>query len=171
MSNEEDHKNWIVLKDYPSYSINQEGEILNNKRNKLLKPWINKGGYEQVTLRLDGKRYAPYIHKLVAETFFDPVEYKKIIDHINGDKLNNSVSNLRYCTQRENCMNSKKREGTSSKYKGVSYCKKNNKYQSYITIDGVLVHLGFYTDEEAAREVRVKKVHEIFGDYAHSSEK
>ncbi len=64
-----------------------------------------KHGYLQVYVRINGKRYAKHIHRLVAETFIPNPENKPCIDHINGNKLDNRVENLRWATHKENSNN------------------------------------------------------------------
>jgi hypothetical protein len=74
---------------------------------------------------------------------------KGSIDHINGDKADNRISNLRVCTQRENCSNKKiHREG-----KQVGYSKSGKFYQAWISISGRGVYLGqFKTEKEAVEK-------------------
>ena len=75
------------------------------------------------------------------------------IDHISGDKLDNQKANLRPATRTQNCQNAKKRKGTSSKYKGVSWDKERGKWIAYINYGGKMHFLGRYHDEEDAAEV------------------
>lgn len=63
---------------------------------------INKDGYYYVGLCINGKPKQYKVHRLVAEAFIDKVEGKNHIDHIDCNKLNNSPSNLRWCTHAEN---------------------------------------------------------------------
>lgn len=82
-----------------------------------------------------------------------------VIDHINRDKHNNCKSNLRICSFSENTLNSKIRVDNTSGYKGVSFNKRYNKWESYITINYKRIHLGkFDTIEEA---IQARKNYEI----------
>lgn len=76
----------------------------------------------------------------------------KIVDHIDGNSLNNSLSNLRVCTQSENIQNQRpKKKGMSSKYQGVYFAKNINKWRAQARINGKTTHLGcFPTEYEAA---------------------
>lgn len=77
-----------------------------------------------------------------------------IIDHINGNPLDNRKINLRFCTQRQNMQNKKPHDGRkrkfSSNYKGVYKLK--NKWRAYISYNYSTIHLGFFeTESEAAK--------------------
>ena len=78
---------------------------------------------------------------------------KRVVDHINRDKTDNRRENLRICAQRENSQNLTPRKGASSKYRGVSWRKKDQKWFAYGREDGRMVSLGLYDDEEEAAEV------------------
>lgn len=70
---------------------------------KNLKPGIEKRtGYLSVTLLKDNKQLTKQVHRLVAETFIDNIDYKPIINHKNGIKIDNNVNNLEFCTASEN---------------------------------------------------------------------
>ena len=90
-----------------------------------------------------------------------------MVDHINGNGLDNRKENLRLCTTRENNANQKKNRNNSSGYKGVAKASNCSKWRAYIRVDGVQRHLGNHnTPEEAARayDAAAKK---HFGEYAH----
>lgn len=75
-------------------------------REKMIKPSISKCGYKQVILCKNNKTYGKTIHKLVAEAFIPNIENKKCVNHIDGNKLNNNVNNLEWCTHKENSKHS-----------------------------------------------------------------
>ena len=87
-------------------------------------------------------------------------------DHIDGDKLNNRKENLRIVTRSQNIMNSKKKSGLSSKYKGVSFYKKTSKWTAQICPKEGRIHLGTFLTEEKAARAYDNKAKELFGDYA-----
>ena len=72
-------------------------------REKVLKPGINTKGYLQVQLCKDEKRKLFLVHSIVAEHFIPRVnEEQDVINHIDGNKQNNNVENLEWCTQEQN---------------------------------------------------------------------
>lgn len=87
-----------------------------------------------------------------------------VIDHIDGDGLNNQKSNLRHCTFSENGYNRKNYRNTLSKYKGV--CKKGNKWVSRIQKDKKQYNLGTFESQELAAEAYNKAAKELFGEFA-----
>ena len=70
----------------------------------ILKYRINRGGYPQVILQKGRKRKTTPIHRLVATAFLSNPENKLTVNHIDGNKLNNSVKNLEWATRSENCL-------------------------------------------------------------------
>lgn len=93
----------------------------------------------------------------------------QIIDHINGDPLDNRLCNLRICTQSQNMMNRRPNRKSSSPYKGVtfSFPDSSNPYCARIRIDGRKTHLGcFATAEDAARAYDLAAL-KHFGEFAH----
>lgn len=98
---------------------------------------------------------ALFLHRLIMNNNDSNV----VIDHINRDKHNNCKSNLRICSFSDNTLNSKIRIDNTSGYKGVSFNKRYNKWESYITINYKRIHLGkFNTIEEA---IQARKNYEI----------
>ena len=69
---------------------------------RILKPTARKDGYLRVSLCKGGIKKSYLLHKLVAETFIDNSGNKAQINHIDGNKFNNTTKNLEYCTQSEN---------------------------------------------------------------------
>lgn len=87
------------IPNFNNYLINTKGVILNKKTKKRLSPNDNGSGYLQVQFR-NKKNY--FVHRLVAITFIQNSEIKPYVDHIDGNKKNNSVDNLRWVTATEN---------------------------------------------------------------------
>lgn len=88
------------------------------------------------------------------------------IDHINGVRDDNRWVNLRPVTNRQNQHNSRSAKNSSSRYIGVSSCRKTNRWVAYICPDGRKINLGAYNTEEEAAKVRDEKALELFGEYA-----
>ncbi len=88
-----------------------------------------------------------------------------MIDHRDGDGLNNRRSNLRECTHKQNMQNRKQRFG-SSKYKGVSWSKPNKKWKSKYQLDRQEVFLGYFDSEVDAAIAYNAAVSIAFGEFA-----
>jgi hypothetical protein len=87
------------------YKINQAGEIFGVKRQKLLKNCINKHGYYVVNLCKEGNIKNCQIHRLLAIQFLPNPLNLFAVDHIDQNKLNYSLNNLRWITDRDNNLN------------------------------------------------------------------
>jgi hypothetical protein len=84
------------VNNYITYSVSNLGNVRNDSTNKILKPRINKQGYYYVNLYTNGKYKSFKIHRLVALTFIDNSYDKPCVDHINNNKLNNNMNDLRW---------------------------------------------------------------------------
>lgn len=98
------------LKYYPNYFISEDGQIWSNITNKYMTPVKHKLGYMYVSLYVNKKQFKKTVHRLVAETFLENLEGKKDIDHLDGNKENNSVSNLEWVDHKENIRRAWKNE-------------------------------------------------------------
>lgn len=137
--------------------VSYERDVFVKKRNctkhihpKIFKPYISlryKGaGYYVVNLSSHGHRDIYYLHRLIAEAFIPNPDNKPCIDHIDRNPLNNSISNLRWCTHTENMNNENTRKQFSKSAKG------NPKPTRYIPIvgikDNIVVKFANYTDAQ-----------------------
>ena len=96
---------WKDIEGYEGlYQVSNFGKIksIGYKKKKILKPTQDHYGYLNVTLYKNKNKKAKRIHRLVAEAFIANPENKPEIDHIDTDKLNNNVKNLRWVTRIEN---------------------------------------------------------------------
>lgn len=97
---------FVPVKGYEDlYLISREGEIYSLITHKIMSPFRNSAGYECLRLTKDKKFKHKSIHRLLAEAFIPNPENKPCIDHIDGNPRNNSLSNLRWCTVKENSNN------------------------------------------------------------------
>ena len=89
-----------------------------------------------------------------------------VVDHIDGNSLNNRRSNLRLCTVSQNHQNRRRTYG-SSKYKGAWWDKRRNKWVAAITFKGKYIYLGFFDNEIDAGKAYDRKAAELFGEFAY----
>jgi len=91
-----------------------------------------------------------------------------VIDHINHNGLDNRRANLRLATRQQNSWNIKKRPGKkSSQFKGVSFCKRDKRWEAYIIYGKKHIFIGRYDDEETAARAYDTKAKELFGEFAY----
>ena len=93
-----------------AYQVSNLGRVKSKIRKgvieeKLLKPYKNNMGYECVDLWVNNHK-KKLVHRLVAEAFIDNPDHKKVVNHKDGNPLNNTVDNLEWCTHSENMLHS-----------------------------------------------------------------
>lgn len=93
-------EHWIDVKEAPDdYEVSNLGNVRRKKDGKILQGSINEpNGYKRVVI--NGQRR--YVHRVVADSFFDGDHENMDVNHIDGDKLNNKLTNLEWCTRQEN---------------------------------------------------------------------
>lgn len=120
-----------------------------NVKEIIMKESISSNGYKFVSLRKDGKNKNARTHQVVAMAFLNhvPNGNNMVVDHINGDKLNNALSNLRVIHNRINISIGKRPNG----FTGVH--ERRGKFRSMIRVNNKLIHLGTYNTPEEARDI------------------
>lgn len=89
----------------PNHLVTELGEVFNKNGNKLQQQ-ISRDGYKVVSVTRENKTKKFYVHRLVALAYIPNPENKPCVNHIDGDKTNNHVSNLEWCTYSENSKHS-----------------------------------------------------------------
>lgn len=148
-----------------TFSCNPEtGEIFRNFKPVKMKP--TRKGYQRVGFRFNKRFYTLYAHRLIWFLVYGQVP-KMEIDHIDGDKLNNSIRNLRDVNKTINQSNRKPNKKSSSSYKGVYFYK--NMWVSSIQINKKRTYLGSFNSEIKAAEAydNFAKLHDSYRKVNH----
>jgi hypothetical protein len=95
---------WRIVAGFDRYEVSNTGLVRNRETNRVLRPGRDRDGYLMVIFSNENQRSPQRIHKLVATAFLGDSE-GRVCDHIDRNRTNNHVSNLRYCSQSENCKN------------------------------------------------------------------
>ncbi|WP_296683407.1 NUMOD4 domain-containing protein [Flavobacterium sp.] len=128
-----------------------KGKVVYVTKDKILKQSIDSVGYPYVNLSNYKKQKTFRVHQLVSIAFLNhiPNGYDGlIVDHIDGNKLNNFTNNLQLVTNRKN--SSKDRKNKTSNFTGVSWHKQSNKWLAQVRINGKVNYLGVFKKEEDA---------------------
>ncbi len=119
----------MEIQDFPNYLIFDDGKVFSKNRNKFLKSSRTSRGYSQVILRKDGTSVQFRIHRLVATHFIPNPDNLPMVDHINRDKLDNRVQNLRWSSRIDNNQNRGKQLNNTAGHKGISYHIRDNAWE------------------------------------------
>ena len=93
---------FVKIEGFDNYEVSNLGKVRNIKSGRILKPSLHKNGYSRHFLCENNKRKHLYLHRIIATAFIDNPGEKPCVNHIDENKLNNDLSNLEWCTVREN---------------------------------------------------------------------
>jgi hypothetical protein len=143
---------------FKGYFATIDGDIISVKRKmKIIDGSPDKDGYLKITLSNDNEKPKYFRkHRLIALTFLGYSDLE--INHKDGDKLNNKLSNLEYVTIRENQCHRRLKEGY---FVGVCFDKKSKKWRAYIQENKKWLHLGFFDKKEDAKQAYLNKLNEM----------
>lgn len=113
------------MKYLDNYEITRDGKCINKKTKKIKNTFISNTGYERVSLWNNGKHKNYSIHRLVAEKYIDNQNNYKLVNHIDGNKLNNNVENLEWCDASNNMQHAYKNNLIKVNNKKVKQYTKN----------------------------------------------
>ena len=105
------------------------------------------------------------MHRVILERVIGrPLNQEEVVDHINGNTLDNRRLNLRLANRKQNSRNRKRQKG-STEYKGV-HLKKNGMYSAQIQVDKKIKHLGTFATPEEAHKAYCEAAVKYFGEFA-----
>ena len=119
---------WRLISGYDNYEISSHGRVRNNTNGRMLKIQTNNHGYKNIVLTKKEQRKTHKIHQLVAFAFLDKKNEHTEVDHIDHNKNNNMVDNLRWTTKSGNQRNRSVQNNSSSGTTGVNFHKGHNSW-------------------------------------------
>ena len=158
------------IEGFENYSVSDFGNVRNNKTGRILKENIMPNGYLHMGLRKDKKQSFHYVHRLVAQAFLPNLERKPRVDHIDNNKGNNNLLNLRWATATEDLRNRQIFKNNKSGIKGVHWSKSMLKWKATLTVNSKKINLGYFENKEDANAMRIQRAQDQFGEFTHKTE-
>ena len=93
---------WLKIPNWEEYEVDETGRVRNTLTGNMIVGDTNNAGYQRICCYRKGRKQRFFRHRLVAELFIDNPNNFKEVNHIDGDKTNNSVTNLEWCDRAHN---------------------------------------------------------------------
>lgn len=134
--------------------------------------WRNFHNYYKIVGYFNDKKYLQVsvkcnmlkVHRVAWFLYYGEFPVNQI-DHIDRNRSNNKIQNLREVTHDQNMLNKSMYHNSSTKLVGVSWHKTNKKYRAYIGFETKIIHIGYYSTAEEASAAYQKKAAELFGEF------
>jgi hypothetical protein len=152
------------IKNYEGlYWINENGIVI-NKKYRIVKSRQNNKGYLIINLYKEGIAHTFLIHRLLAFTFLEcPNKNYDMVDHINGNPLDNRLCNLRFI---DKAGNNRHRIKITNKNGYIGVYKRNSRFCAVIrSEDGIKKYLGSFDTPEEAHEIYMEEYNKIMEKY------
>ena len=166
-----DYKKYCLVNNYEDYVIFSTGKVYSKKHKKFIKPHISNQGYLRIEISKNNNPKKYFVHRLIAEHFIENLYNLPSIDHIDRNKLNNDISNLRWSSRTLQNINKNIQKNNKTGTIGVYFHKIKNIYRAIWRVDGKKFSKSFsankYSDEEAkqlAINYRAKMVEKHYKD-------
>lgn len=160
----------LKWKTRPRHHFSSDGRWIEFNRDSAGKPAGGleklRGRKKKISWRINIYGNVHFVHRIIYALAHNIDPINLLIDHIDGNPLNNKVSNLRLVDYNQNSLNREGNKNASSKYKGVCFAKYANKWRAGITNKGINYHLGYFEREEDARDAYRKAAIQIHGEFA-----
>jgi hypothetical protein len=158
-----------ILAEFPKYEINEKGELYNKNTNFKLSGSLNKGYKVFRIYNKNGKNTTVRLHQLLAQAFIENPNNHNQVDHIDNNKLNNNLQNLRWCTRSQNQTNreifSHRKEGCPEKrFKYVNWNKRDKNWQGTLKVNGKLKYIGTSDNDEEVYIMCLDFLYSVFKD-------
>jgi hypothetical protein len=156
------------IKSFPRYTINEKSEVYDTLKERIIKQCNHSEGYKCVHLvDENGNDKKRLIHRLIFENFIlkNGDTMPKEIDHIDNNRSNNQIANLRAATRQENSRNKPKRKDNSSGYKNIIITKWET-YRVQICISKDVRYIKTFKILQDAIDYSIRIMDEYHGDFA-----
>jgi len=154
---------WKNIKDYERYAVSTFGNVRNNKTGRIMKAGNSGDGYLTFGLTSNNKTKTFKAHRLIADSFIPNDDNLTVVDHIDGNRHNNNINNLRWASNYQNMANRRtskgENQGVYTRDHGFEAClQHNNKY----------IYLGSYKTIEEARQAYADAKHHYCKEFCPS---
>ena len=154
----------MEVPNYPNYTIDCSGRVFSKKSNRYLTPYINHQGYKFLRFYKDNDSKGKWlkIHRLLAILFIENPQNLPFVDHYDGNRQNNCLSNLSWVSEVQNSQNMKIHPLNKTGVRGITIYGKY--FQVTITINKKRTRKNFNTFEEAVEYRKQLEKQHYFGD-------